>query len=135
MPQVIKQDLDKEEAYRLVDMIDLGVYWKNCDGHYLGCNHHFLEELGLANRAEVIGKTDYDFFSKEDADQLKANDTLAIQNAKFVGEESVWINGQLEYYSSTKTKLVDTMGAVIGIFGSSICITDIKNKMEQEKKL
>jgi PAS domain-containing protein/nitrogen-specific signal transduction histidine kinase len=135
MQQVIRENLDKEETYQLLDMIDLGVYWKDCDGHYLGCNHHFLEALGLTNRTQVIGKTDHDFFSKEDADQLKVNDALAIQNTKFVGEESVWIKGQLEYYSSTKTRLVDITGTVIGVFGSSICITDIKNKSEQEKKL
>ncbi|MCD6045042.1 MAG: hypothetical protein K0R48_205 [Gammaproteobacteria bacterium] len=135
MQQVIRQNLDKEDVYQLLDMIDLAVYWKDCEGHYLGCNRHYLEILSLTDRSQVIGKTDYDFYSKEDADQMRENNALAIQQATFVGEESATINGQLEYYLSTKTRLLDITGAVVGVFGSSIRITDIKNKMEQEKQL
>lgn len=130
-----QQDLTKEEAYPLLDMLDLSVYWKDINGCYLGCNRHFITILGLTDRSQVIGKTDYDFFRKEDADQLRENDILAIKEAKFVGEEWVMIKGQLEYYSSTKARLVGASGEAIGVFGSSICITDIRKKLEQEKQL
>ena len=130
-----QQDLIKEEAYPLLDMLDLAIYWKDSNGYYLGCNRHCMTVLGLTDRSQIIGKTDYDFFRKQDAEQLRKNDLLAIQESKFVGEEWVMIQGQLEYYSSTKARLLDASGQIIGVFGSSICITDIRNKLEQEKQL
>jgi len=50
------------------------VFFKDCDGVYLGCNPLFAELVGKKSEEEVIGKTDYDLFDKELADFFRHHD-------------------------------------------------------------
>ena len=64
----------KSENFRLKSIIENlpgSIYWKDKNGVYLGRNTYSMEKMqsvelehGRAKDA-VIGKTDYDFFSKE----------------------------------------------------------------------
>ncbi|MBN1553837.1 MAG: response regulator [Phycisphaerae bacterium] len=45
------------------------VAWKDTDGRYLGCTQAAAEALGLANPSEILGKTQRDFLSPDQAQQ------------------------------------------------------------------
>lgn len=118
----------------IAESIGGSIYWKNRDGVYVGCNTFAAKMAGLSNPEEIIGKTDYDLFRKEEADVFRKNDLEVLQQgAEFSKEEQVTApNGKLITQLSTKKALKDEQGNVIGIIGNTIDITYLK---ETETKL
>ena len=56
-----------------IDNCNAVIYLKDEEGRFLMVNGCAGEMLKVA-KEELLGKTDYDFFSKEDADKFRAND-------------------------------------------------------------
>ncbi len=61
-----------------IDSSDEFIYLKDGEGRILMVNRRLAEMLKLS-KEEVIGKTDYDFFTKEDAEMFRANDRKVIE--------------------------------------------------------
>ncbi len=61
-----------------IDSSDAFIYLKDGEGRILMVNRRLAELLKLS-KEEVISKTDYDFFSKEDAEMFRANDRKVIE--------------------------------------------------------
>lgn len=61
-----------------IDSSDAFIYLKDGEGRLLMINRRLAEMLKLS-KEEVIGKTEYDFLSKEDADMFLANDRKVIE--------------------------------------------------------
>ncbi|MCC2624919.1 MAG: Histidine kinase [Burkholderiales bacterium] len=124
-----------ENNYKLIDGIAASIYWKDKDGHILGCNKYMLKMAGVTSRAKIIGKTDYELCWKEYADKLRAADILAMKTGCYTGEEYIILpNGKQRVYFSTKTQLRNNNGKVIGIAGVSFDITEQKKFIEEEKQ-
>ena len=109
------------------------VYFKDCQGVYLGCNPLFAELVGKKSEEEVIGKTDYDLFNKEQADFFRHHDNEMLKQLKPLQneEEVVFPDGRKMTIDTLKTPYRDQNGNVIGILGISRDITDRK-RMEEE---
>ena len=58
---------------KFIDSSNALIFLKDEQGRYLMVNHRFAEMLKVS-KEEVIGKTDYDFAPKEEADNWRAND-------------------------------------------------------------
>ncbi len=56
-----------------IDSANAAMYLKDDQGRLLMVNRR-IAEMFKVNKEEIIGKTDYDFHSKEDADTFRAND-------------------------------------------------------------
>ncbi len=56
-----------------LDSSDTVIYLKDEQGRFLMVNRR-TAEMFKVSKEEVIGKTDYDFFTKEEADMFRAND-------------------------------------------------------------
>ncbi len=56
-----------------IDSANVIIYLKDDHGRFLMVNRRVAEMLKVS-KEEVIGKTDYDFFPKEEADRFRAND-------------------------------------------------------------
>ncbi len=119
----------------IVDNIPGEIYWKDREGHYLGCNKHFLSLIGMSDKEEVIGKTDYDFAWKNEAEKLRKNDQLIMSTGKQQAfeEEVTLFNGKKAPFTSVKSPLTDDEGNIIGIIGNSINISPYK-KLEKTLK-
>jgi hypothetical protein len=65
----------------LHDTIPDLVWVKDPDGVYLSCNRMF-SRLYNAPESEIIGRTDYDFVSKELADFFRDHDRAAVAAGK-----------------------------------------------------
>lgn len=106
------------------------IYWKDRNGVYLGCNDEHARLAGLSSRFENIGKTDFDLCWKADAAKLRENDLKVIESGEaFVGEESsLSPNGKKIIYLSKKIPLRNAEGEVIGLIGTSVDITELKDK-------
>lgn len=131
---IIKDNNKTINRDSVIDYCNSSIYWKDKDGYYLGCNQYTLELLGYTDEADIIGKTDYDFFSTAEADKIRKTDHLALENKLYYGEEKVILNGKCHTFINTKKAIFDAEDNVIGICGNCIDITEIKNKFELEKQ-
>ncbi|HYF97387.1 MAG TPA: PAS domain-containing protein, partial [Coxiellaceae bacterium] len=134
----------------LIDLFDIiynipsSIYWKDTQGRYLGCNASTLEIIDFATEKELIGKTDHDIAKIKDwpsslVEQIKATDDQVIQSKKpiFNIEEGPFKtkNNSNLYQLTTKIPLFDKETKVIGILGTSIDITEIKQSHVASNKI
>ncbi len=128
-----------KEVYfdNLLTLTPSSVYWKDLNGVYLGCNFSMLKMVGIASIDEVIGKTDYELtWGDEYAKQLRKNDQKVITSEKLQHfEERVELSdGTIVTVISNKMPLLNREGKIIGIIGSSIDITKLKQTQENLNK-
>ena len=121
----------------LIDNLPGDIYWKDKDGIWSGVNKRgsqSLQQIGfIHDRTDVIGKSDYQLFSKETADEYRQND-LEVMSKKIEitkEETNVLPNGEKIIQLSTKRPLWDKEGNVVGVVGNTIDISYLK-KIEAE---
>ncbi len=101
------------------------IFFKTVEGVYLGCNAEFARHAGRPE-AEIIGKTDYDLYSKAEADAFRKHDHLMLasgttrQNDEWIG----YPDGRRVLLNTIKSPLVGGSGELVGILGISRDITD-----------
>jgi PAS domain S-box-containing protein len=86
-----REALRKSETHlrTLLNTIPDLIWLKDPDGVYLSCNHRFERFFGAA-KAEIVGKTDYDFVDKGLADFFKEKDKAAMAAGRpSINEEEV----------------------------------------------
>jgi PAS domain S-box-containing protein len=109
------------------------VWLKDGAGVYLACNGMF-EKLYGAREADIIGKTDYDFVSREQADFFREHDRKAIERGRpSLNEE--WLtfaeDGHVALAETIKTPMFGEDGRLIGVLGIARDITERK-RIERE---
>ncbi len=93
------------------------VFWKNRELRFIGCNRHFAEDAGFQSPAEVVGKTDYDFFPAELAEKHVHEDHQVMQTGKVmkvVEEVSAPEGGKL-YLQVIKAPIEDATHRITGV--------------------
>lgn len=125
----------------IIDTVPIRIFWKDRDGVYLGCNRAFLEDAGLKNEDEIIGKTDYDMIWKEDAERFIADDKRVIESGiselNFV-ERQPQAEGKYITLSTSKVPLKGSSGETIGILGIYQDITEeheMKETLKEKEKM
>ena len=131
------QPLNREMFLRtLIETIPDLVWLKNPDGVYLACNRKF-ERFFNTKEKDIVGKTDYDFMSKQEADFFRKHDKAAIAKGKPVKneEEVIYRNdGHKELLETIKTPMFDTQNQLIGVLGVARDITERK-RIERELRM
>jgi PAS domain S-box-containing protein len=110
------------------------IYFKDCEGHFTLSNRAHAELFGLSDPSQMVGKTDFDFFSTEHAQQAYDDEQYLIHERAAVvskEEKETWPDGHETWVLTTKLPLRDPNGGIIGTFGLSRDITDRK-RMERE---
>ena len=117
----------------LVQTIPDLIWLKDAHGIYLSCNPMF-ERLYGAKEADIVGRTDYDFVSREEADSFRENDRRAMTAGKPTSNEE-WLtfadNGYRGEFETIKTPMYDSSGALIGVLGIAHDITSRKRAEDQ----
>lgn len=130
-----RQKLIRSEAHlrTLINALPDLVWLKDAQGVYLSCNAKFERFFG-ATEAEIIGKTDYDFFDKNLADFFRRKDKAAMAAGRAcMNEEQVTYadDGHREILETIKTPMHDVEGNLSGILGIGRDITERKKLEEQ----
>lgn len=110
------------------------IYAKDLEGRYLLANSEYERIFGLS-REQIIGKTDYDLFSKQIADQFRNNDREIAFTQKATQSEEVapHLDG-IHHYLSAKFPIFDQKGQVVATAGISTDITE-KKRLQSELAL
>jgi len=100
---------------------------KDCDGKYLSVNESFAISFGHSTE-EIIGKTDYDLYPQEYAQNYREQDLKIIITRKqaFFEEKKndLW-------FETFKAPIFDTQGNVMGVTGISLEISKRKHNEEE----
>ncbi|MBK8750293.1 MAG: diguanylate cyclase [Candidatus Competibacteraceae bacterium] len=117
----------------LIDSLPAPVFYKDINGHYLGCNTAYEAVIGLA-REQLVGKTVYDIAPCDLADTYYAMDQELLNHP---GQQSyegsaVFADKSRHDIIFNKRTFTDVEGRLGGIIGVMLDITERK---QAEKKL
>lgn len=116
----------------LIDVLPVSLYVKDTAGRFLVANVECARALGAASPAELLGKTDADFFPAEIAAAFRADEekVMAGEPVLNVEEASLYPDGSACVEMTTKVPLRDAAGTIIGVVGVSRDITARKRAEE-----
>lgn len=140
----VRKQFEKDLQYErylfnvLMDNIPDHIYFKDEQSRFIRINKSHARRFGFSDQTEAIGKTDFDFFEEEHAQQTFNDEQLIIStgNSMIDLEEKIISNktGKIRWNSTTKMPLLDANGKIIGTFGISHSITERKLAEESLKE-
>jgi PAS domain S-box-containing protein len=105
------------------------IYFKDLKSRITRANHAHATRLGLGSPSEEIGKTDFDFFPEEQArPKYKQEQEIIRTGQPILGVEE--FDGVGHWALTTKMPLRDEHGHIVGTFGISRDITELKRTQE-----
>ena len=125
-----------EQLQTVLDEIPMGIFWKNKNSEYLGCNQLFAKVAGLNSPQEIIGKNDYDLpWKKEESDWFRECDRRVMESGKpeyNIIEPQKQADGSEKWLKTHKMVLRDSENTIFGIAGT---FEDISERVELERQL
>jgi len=125
----------------LMDNIPDAIYFKDLQSRFLQLSCAQAKMFGFKGPEEAIGKTDFDVFTEEHARPAFEDEQEVIRTGKpLVGkiERETLADGRLQWALTTKMPFRDKQGRIIGTFGISKNVTEIKlmeETLESERNL
>ena len=134
------QDLNQNKPLKWIfDNLTVGLFWKDLNLRYLGCNKVFADDHGISEIDAVIGLSDYDLSPKHLADIYVQKDLELINSngsATFSEETSAGQKGSNKVLHKRKILIRDDNGKVVGIMGMYEKISDeqLEEKLRSERR-
>lgn len=127
----IKSKLASEERMlrEMMHSIPDNIYFKDLNGKYLIVNYNKAKRHGFINPDELIGKTDFDLFDEAHAVKALNDEQEIIRTGQpIIGKEEIqkYKDGSTFWVSTTKMPLYDENNQIIGTFGITRDITNLK---------
>lgn len=132
-------DLDHERylLHMLMENLPDSIYFKDVRNRFLRVSRGLMLKFELKDPADAVGKTDFDFFTREHAQQAAIDEQELIRSGKPLiekEEKETWPDGRVTWVSTTKLPLRDAGGTIIGTFGVSRDITQHKQAEESLRR-
>ncbi len=115
----------------LIDTIPSPVFYKDVQGLYQGCNLAFAQAIGR-RKEEIIGKSVYDLYPKEQADIYYQMDgkLFSAPGVQIYETDLPPLNGISKRVIFNKATYLNTDGSVAGLIGVVVDITERKRYEE-----
>jgi len=120
----------------VIDNLPDVIYAKDNDARKIVANPADLKLMGCKTEAEVLGKTDFEFYPKDIATKLIQDDHSVLwQGQSIIGREEKIIkpDGEVRWLLTTKVPWRDAADKIIGLVGVGRDITDKKRLEEQSQ--
>lgn len=116
---------ERDLLQALMDNIPDTIYFKDTESRFIRINRAQAGVLGIGNIEDAIGKTDFDFFEKEHAQEAFEDEQKIIQEGKPVIGKLEHFNTQdgWKWMSATKVPIKDQGKDIIGLVGVSHDVT------------
>ncbi len=119
----------------LLEHVPEQIYFKDKESRFVMASKSVVEQFGVKKIGELIGKTDFDYFTDEHARAAYEDEQKIIKTGKpILGkvEKETHPDGRVTWVSTTKIPRYDKKGKIIGILGLS---KDVTTRKELEEKL
>lgn len=114
-------DLDPSSLMALFSAIsDIYFFMKDDTGRFIGANQLQLEKLGLETEAELIGKTDADFFPSYMIAHYASDDNRVMETREPILRRVELVSnadGSISWHVTSKFPLLNRAGKCVGIVG------------------
>lgn len=125
-----------QEQFLLQTLLDNSrdyIYFKDGACRFIRASKALARSFGLDEASQMIGKTDFDFFSEEHAQQAYEDEQAIIRTGEPLGKEEreTRSNRPDAWVSTEKLPLRDKEGKAMGTFGISRDITERKRAEER----
>jgi PAS domain S-box-containing protein len=124
---------EKHLLHTLLDNLPDAIYFKDRASRFTRVNLALAKKVDLDRPAQVAGKTDFDIFTAEHAEEAYRDEQEIIRTGQAVvgkEEKETWPDGNVTWASTTKMPLRDANCNTIGTFGISRDITERKDAEE-----
>jgi len=134
-------NLDSSLLRVLMDTIPDQIYFKDRQSRFVRNNNAHVRALGARSAADCMGKTDFDFFSRQHAEEAFRDEQEILRTGlPIVGkiEQNTFPDGSFAWVSTTKLPWRDDAGNLIGTFGLTRDVTSAKlaeDKLGEERTL
>jgi PAS domain S-box-containing protein len=124
------------ESALMNDLLDNApdiVYFKDRESRFTWINGTMLVLLGKNDKADVLGKTDFDFFSEVHAQEARQDElNIMTNNSPIINklEHDNYADGKPRAVYTTKMPLHDIKGNIVGTCGISRDVTALKKAEE-----
>jgi diguanylate cyclase (GGDEF)-like protein/PAS domain S-box-containing protein len=130
-------ETERAQLRTLVSAIPDLIWLKDMDGVYLSCNPEFERFFG-ASEAEIVGKTDFDFVSREQAEAFRVQDRVAAETGgpcRYEERISYASDGRSVLLETTKVPIQTSDGRVVGVLGIGHDISERKAHQKQLEQI
>ncbi|MGA2615142.1 MAG: PAS domain S-box protein [Spirochaetia bacterium] len=122
----------------LMDGIPDYIYFKDRESRFILNNKAHAKAMGAKDPAEMLGKTDFDYFTQNHAQKAFDDEQRIIRTGQPLiddVEQETWPDRPSTWVTSTKMPLLDQNGEVLGTFGISRDITERRRMEENTMRL
>ena len=139
--RIYSEELEKQVANRTAVISSIlkntpsVIFIKDKDFKYIRVNSNFESLIGLSE-SQITGKSDYEIFDQETADQFRANDVKVMSELSAIQVEEIFPSKDTpRVYLTAKFPLYGEDGSVESICGIASDITEMKKAQYQLKRL
>ncbi|MEP6984814.1 MAG: PAS domain S-box protein [Chloroflexota bacterium] len=126
---------DRKLLRTVIDHLPDNIFVKNQDGQFLLNNSVSMHILGISNQADLLGKTDFDFFSHDLAQKWSENQRETMQSGQAIIDLEIfqpWEPDKRRWILYSSIPLYDETGEVTGLLGMD---RDISERKQAESAL
>jgi PAS domain S-box-containing protein len=121
--------LERELLRAMLDTSPDSIYFKDVDSRFLKVSRSLASRVGMTDPNDLVGKTDADLFAPEHAAAALIDERRIIEGGPPViakTEHELMADGQERWVTTTKMPLRDRHGWIVGTFGLSRDVTEVK---------
>jgi PAS domain S-box-containing protein len=130
-------EAEKQLLRTLIDILPDYIYLKDLDSKFLASNEACAKLMGQSLPADLVGKTDAEFYPKALAQQFREDELKVLSGTPLLNKEEVFLrpDGVTELLLTTKLPIKNREGKITGLVGYGRSISAERKAEAEIRKL